>query len=80
MVIIGPNINNIKSFITQIKSYFNIKELGLIKDYLGIDIDLKPNKYIKLSQTTYINKVLAKFNMKDAEPMDSKVKLEPNPN
>ncbi|CAM6004312.1 unnamed protein product, partial [Sphagnum balticum] len=34
LAVISPDINIINSFITKIKEYFNIKELGLIKDYL----------------------------------------------
>jgi hypothetical protein len=39
---ISPNQQTIKSFISNIKNYFKIKKLGLIKDYLGINIDYKP--------------------------------------
>jgi hypothetical protein len=46
LAIISPDINLINSFITKIKEYFNIKELGLIKDYLGIDVDYNLEKGI----------------------------------
>ena len=60
-----------------------LKNLRVIKDYLGIDINFNINKgFIKLSQETYINKILNKFNLQDAKikstPMDSNIKLEPN--
>ena len=52
---------------------------------MGINIEYNLDKgYIKLCQESYIEKVLARFNMTDYKPkdtpMDSKVKLEPNPN
>jgi hypothetical protein len=52
----------IKEFITLIKIYFDIKDLGFIKDYLGIKVnyDIK-NKRIKLYQNKYINKIFNKF-------------------
>jgi hypothetical protein len=83
LAIIAPSLDTINTFISQIKKYFTIKDLGLIKDYLGIDIDLNLDKgYIKLSQAKYIDKVLAKFNMESSNPiytpMDSKTRLEPN--
>jgi hypothetical protein len=82
LAIIGPNKEIIQQFIKDISKSFKIKDLGLIKDYLGIDIDFKPSNYIKLSQEKYINKVLEKFNMQDCNPiytpMDSKIKFEPN--
>ncbi|EKD14770.1 retrotransposon protein, putative, unclassified [Drepanopeziza brunnea f. sp. 'multigermtubi' MB_m1] len=66
--------------------FITLKEdLGLIKDYLGIDIeyDIKQG-YMKLSQESYIIKILNRFDMLDCKlkpiPMDSKAKLEPNPN
>ena len=43
LAIMGPNSDTIKTFIKDIKKYFNIKELGLIKDYLGVQINYKPN-------------------------------------
>ena len=83
LAIIAPSLNIINTFIIQIKKYFDIKDLGLIKDYLGIDIDLNLEQgYLKLSQAKYIDKVLAKYNMQDCNPiytpLDSKLKLEPN--
>jgi hypothetical protein len=39
IAVIGPSQETINSIINSIKSYFNIKELGLIKDYLRIEID-----------------------------------------
>jgi hypothetical protein len=83
LAIIAPNLNIINTFISQIKKYFKIKDLRLIKDYLGIDIDLNLKKgYIKLSQEKYIEKTLVKYNMEANNLiytlMDSKAKLEPN--
>ena len=83
LAIIAPDINIINTFIDQIKKYFNIKNLGLITDYLGIDIDLNLKEgYLKLSQAKYIDKILVKYGLEASNPvyilMDSKAKLEPN--
>ena len=56
LAIIAPSLDLITGFITQIKKQFIIKELGLIKDYLGIDIEFNPNTFLKLSQTKSIEK------------------------
>jgi hypothetical protein len=49
LAIIALNLNIINTFISQIKKYFKIKDLRLIKDYFNIDIDLNLKKgYIKL--------------------------------
>lgn len=76
-------MDTIKAFTKDLKQFFNLKELGLIKDYLGIEInyDLE-GQTLKLYQTKYIDKLLARFNMKDANtcttPMDNRVKFEIN--
>jgi hypothetical protein len=81
--VIGPNQQTIKSFISNFKYYFKIKELGLIKNYLGVDIDYRPQDgYLKFYQAKYINNILTKYSFKDLNPaktsIDSKTKLEPN--
>ena len=41
LVIIGPKLNTIKAFIKNLKQFFKLKELGLIKDYLEIKVEYK---------------------------------------
>jgi hypothetical protein len=41
LVIINPTKEIYNSFIDNIKRYFKIKELGLIKNYLNVQIDYK---------------------------------------
>ena len=81
LAIVRPNKEDIDLFIKSIKKYFNIKELGLIKDYLGIEIEMIKD-HLKLNQTKYIEKVLEKFNMINlnpvSTPLDLKYKLELN--
>ena len=83
LAILAPSEAIFNDFINSISKDFKIKNLKVIKDYLGIDIDFNIDKgFIKLSQVTYINKILNKFNLQDAKikptPMDSNIKLEPN--
>ena len=83
LAIIAPSLNIIDRLITQIKESFTIKDLGIITDYLGIDIDFNLDKsYLKLSQAKYIDKVFTKYSMTTSNishtPIDSKIKLEPN--
>ncbi|CZT03146.1 uncharacterized protein RCO7_10055 [Rhynchosporium graminicola] len=60
LALISPDISTIKSLIKELKHFFKLKDLELIKDYL------------------------ARFDLSDYKPkntpIDSKVKLEPNPN
>ena len=81
LTIVRPNKEDIDLFIKSIKKYFNIKELGLIKDYLRIKIKMIKD-HLKLNQTKYIEKVLEKFNMTNLNPiltpLDLKYKLKLN--
>jgi hypothetical protein len=43
LAIISPSKEAYNTFIKNIKKYFKIKELGLIKNYLGVEIDYKPD-------------------------------------
>jgi hypothetical protein len=62
ITIISPIQEAINSIINSIKNYFKIKELGLIKDYLGVEIDYRPKDgYLKLYQAKYIKKILKKY-------------------
>ena len=73
----------IQFFIKNIKIYFKIKELGLIKNYLSIDINYNPKKRIlKLYITKYINKILNKFNFNNLNLsktlINNNIKIKPN--
>jgi hypothetical protein len=64
LAILAPSKAIFIDFIKLIKKDFKIKNLGVIKDFLGININFNPSKgLIKLSQATYINKVLTKYNL-----------------
>jgi hypothetical protein len=87
LAIIAPSIDLVEELIKELQKHFIVKDLGLLKDYLGINVDISTNintntKTLKLSQSDYILKVLNKYDMKDANPiytpMDAKVKLVPN--
>ena len=50
LAILAPNKSIFNNFINSISKDFKIKNLGVIKDYLSINIDLNLNKdYIKLN-------------------------------
>jgi hypothetical protein len=83
--VIRPNSKIINFFIKSIKVHFKIKELRLIKDYLGLNIDYNPKvDYLKLYQIKYINKLFIKFGFKNIKiyntPIDFNIKLEFNNN
>ncbi|KAJ8068192.1 hypothetical protein OCU04_003762 [Sclerotinia nivalis] len=78
IAIIAPNQEIINEFISNLKKHFDLKDLGPIKDYLGIQIERKAD-CLKLHQSEYTKKILARFGMQDSHPvstpMDPKIKL-----
>jgi hypothetical protein len=82
IAVIGPNIELIESFCIALEKYFKIKRLGLIKDYLGIQIE-RTATTLKLFQTNYIESIIKRFNFDylkpSSIPMDYKTKLVANP-
>lgn len=48
------------------KNYFNAKDLGKIKNFLGMDITKTENKIV-INQKKYIEQLLYKFNMKECK-------------
>ena len=70
MLIVGHDKNMINRLKKDLDSRYEMKDLGPIQQILGMKImrDRK-NKKLWLSQEKYIEKVLYKFNMKDAKPV-----------
>lgn len=67
-----------KSLIIQIEKliskHFEIKNLGDVKQFLGIEIDPDNHGNYRISQTSYINKVLRDCGLENAKP--SKIPLD----
>lgn len=79
--IFSNNENETDMVKSELSSKFKIKDLGRIKECLGMQVDFdQKNNVITLSQKIYITQLLKKFNMFDAKtvstPMDVKVNLE----
>ena len=64
--IIG-NTEDIKEASSYLKKEFEMKELGKTKYCIGLQLEHTPEG-ILLHQSTYIKKILEKFNMKDSYP------------
>lgn len=67
-IILASNSNAlINEFKQSICSRFNMKDLGKLSWFLGIEFAID-NECIKMSQTKCINKMLKRFNMLDSNP------------
>jgi len=74
LIITGGNPESVKLFKQQMKSEFEMTDLGLLSYYLGIEVDQKED-HITVKQSTYARKVLGQFGM--AECNSSKCPMEP---
>lgn len=75
-------VNYVKS---ALMSIFKLKDKGILKIFLGLEINYDQNKgKMSITQTKYIEKLLRKFGMLDCKttsiPMDPNLKLIVNEN
>ena len=54
----------IENFKTIMKDEFEMTDMGLLRYFLGIEVEKNENK-IFISQEKYVNEVLERFNMQD---------------
>jgi len=72
MLVAGSDIDEIKNLKTQLSKEFDMKDLGPTKKTLGMQITRDNQKgVLQLSQAEYINRVLQRFNMGDAKPVNT---------
>lgn len=50
---------------------FEMKDLGVPQQFLGIDVNIKPDKTITLHMSTFITKMLKRFDMFDSRPQQT---------
>lgn len=79
LVIVCGDVETMNNFKRYLKSKFEMKDLNDIKFFLGIRVT-RYNDKITLDQSAYINTVLSKFNMQDANsvktPLENKLNYE----
>ncbi len=69
LLIIGADMDRIEKVKVELSSTFKMTDLGAASHYLGMGIYRdRGNRTITLLQTTYLEKVLDKFGMKDCAP------------
>ncbi|KAI8431647.1 hypothetical protein MSG28_016126 [Choristoneura fumiferana] len=65
-ILITGKTTEIKKTIEKLKEEFKIRDLGEVREYLGMEIKREHDK-LKISQTKLIEKVLEKFGMTDCK-------------
>ena len=72
MLIAGSSIEEINDLKKQLSKQFAMKDLGAIKQILGMRIIRdKVNGTLKFSQLEYVKKVLSRFNMNEIKPVST---------
>src|SRR5205814_747865 len=61
----------------QMSERFDMKDLGIARKFLGMEIEYGSNGSIKIHQNQYIQQLLTRHGMQDCSPtpMDTSVKL-----
>lgn len=75
MILASNSINVIKHIITQLNTKFELKCLGDIQNYLGIQVSRDEFGAFEISQTNYIMKIAQEFHLEDSK--GSKYPLDP---
>ncbi|GJV49096.1 putative RNA-directed DNA polymerase [Tanacetum coccineum] len=75
IIVTGNNVNSIESFKKFLKTKFQIKDLGKLKYFLGIEV-VDTNKGVCLSQRKYCLDLLSEFGLLACKP--SAIPLEQN--
>jgi hypothetical protein len=69
-MIIGKSMEDINWVKKELSKKFDMKDLGKLKDFLGMEINYdKQNGILEISNKAYIEKMLRHFGMQDSNPV-----------
>ncbi|XP_068649615.1 uncharacterized mitochondrial protein AtMg00810-like [Aristolochia californica] len=74
MIVTGDDEAGIADLKQQLHSLFEMKDLGYLRYFLGIEVAYSPEGYI-LSQSKYISEVISREGLTDDRIMDSPIEL-----
>lgn len=85
MILTGPKIESIDECICDLKKEFDLKDQGMLKHFLGLEINYdRELGILKINQRTYLMNILKRFKFDNCNPssipIDPKLKLEINKN
>lgn len=72
LLIMGTNLNEVNDLKKEFNKNFEMKDLGIVHNYLGIRVSQNLNKgFTELDQSDYLIKVLEKFGMSDCKAVST---------
>lgn len=69
IIVFYKDVCHFDSVKSDLESHFELKNLGLLKYYLGMNISVE-NGEVCLSQRSYIENLLKRYNLHDCKPVD----------
>ena len=67
----GQDLNRINEIMKELSRHYELKDLGQMKSFLGVEINQRPNCDIFLSQPYYKQKIIDDFCMSKCNPIDT---------
>src|SRR5699024_6690039 len=68
ILVSAQNVELLRQVKQQLQEQLAIKDLGSIRSFLHFDFELKGNKCMAMSQTSYIEKLVKTFKLENSSP------------
>lgn len=68
LLFVGSSLKLINSLASKLNQHFEVKDLGEVKDFLGMNITKDKNGIYSISQQAYIDKMAESFDLKSVKP------------
>ncbi|KAM1362604.1 hypothetical protein FF1_027593 [Malus domestica] len=75
IILIGSSVTKVQLVVQELSSLFDLKDLGKLTYFLGLQIQYKQNGDIFVNQSKYIKDLLHKVGMESCKPANTPCKL-----